>query len=212
LKKYLGCRLTEQIVLNDGTEAAMWMTMSNKSYGLCLFTRSLQYARRFHHVTYALDSREDVLRAADFPGERRLYRDRPAQAAIHRRPLRLRARWQRVEVANAGARLILGAGLEAIVWTEDERKKGQAWGLRRSSRSTPTAPPTGCNRQGLISGRCSLRASCPLSFPLQKLPRCYASITHPPAPSSFQLVRFSSLLFAKRPAKCIFDPKCAGGT
>src|SRR6202047_663638 len=29
-EKYLGCRLTEQIVLNDGTEAAMWMTMSNK--------------------------------------------------------------------------------------------------------------------------------------------------------------------------------------
>ena len=29
---YLGCRLTEQIVLDDGTEAAMWMTMSNKSY------------------------------------------------------------------------------------------------------------------------------------------------------------------------------------
>ena len=26
------CRLIEQIVLNDGTEAAMWMTMSNKSY------------------------------------------------------------------------------------------------------------------------------------------------------------------------------------
>jgi catechol 2,3-dioxygenase-like lactoylglutathione lyase family enzyme len=31
-EKYLGCRLTEQIVLDDGTEAAMWMTMSNKSY------------------------------------------------------------------------------------------------------------------------------------------------------------------------------------
>src|ERR1044071_2538288 len=29
---YLGLRTTEQIVLNDGTEAAMWMTMSNKSY------------------------------------------------------------------------------------------------------------------------------------------------------------------------------------
>ena len=29
---YLGCRLTEQIVLNDGTEAAMWMTVTNKSY------------------------------------------------------------------------------------------------------------------------------------------------------------------------------------
>src|SRR3974390_3161746 len=31
-EKYLGCRLTEQIVLNDGTEAAMWMTVTNKSY------------------------------------------------------------------------------------------------------------------------------------------------------------------------------------
>src|SRR6266853_1398773 len=31
-ENYLGFRLTEQIVLNDGTEAAMWMTMSNKSY------------------------------------------------------------------------------------------------------------------------------------------------------------------------------------
>src|SRR5689334_24055168 len=31
-EQYLGCRLTEQIILNDGTEAAMWMTVSNKSY------------------------------------------------------------------------------------------------------------------------------------------------------------------------------------
>src|SRR5262245_2547775 len=29
---YLGARLTEQIVLNDGTEAGMWMTFTNKSY------------------------------------------------------------------------------------------------------------------------------------------------------------------------------------
>ena len=29
---YLGFRLTEQIVLDDGSEAAMWMTCTNKSY------------------------------------------------------------------------------------------------------------------------------------------------------------------------------------
>src|SRR3712207_5800980 len=29
---YLGFRLTEQIVLDDGTEAGMWLTCSNKSY------------------------------------------------------------------------------------------------------------------------------------------------------------------------------------
>ena len=31
-ENYLGFRLTEQIVLNDGTEAGMWMTATNKSY------------------------------------------------------------------------------------------------------------------------------------------------------------------------------------
>src|SRR5260370_8557717 len=29
---YLGCRLTEQIVMNDGSEAGMWLTVTNKSY------------------------------------------------------------------------------------------------------------------------------------------------------------------------------------
>ncbi|MGY3697778.1 catechol 2,3-dioxygenase [Bradyrhizobium sp. USDA 3240] len=64
-ENYLGCRTTEQIVLNDGTEAAMWMTMSNKSYDFA-YTRD-HYGKmgRFHHVTYALDSREEILRAAD---------------------------------------------------------------------------------------------------------------------------------------------------
>jgi len=36
----------------------------------------------------------------------------------------------RVEVANAGARLILAPDWKPIVWTEEERKKGQAWGLK----------------------------------------------------------------------------------
>ncbi len=36
----------------------------------------------------------------------------------------------RVEVANAGARLILAPDWKPIVWTEAERRKGQAWGLK----------------------------------------------------------------------------------
>ena len=36
----------------------------------------------------------------------------------------------RVEVANAGARLILAPDWKPIVWSEEERKKGQAWGLK----------------------------------------------------------------------------------
>src|SRR5204862_7048902 len=61
---YLGLRTTEQIVLNDGTEAAMWMTMSNKSYDFAYTRDHYGKAGRFHHVTYGLDSREEILRAA----------------------------------------------------------------------------------------------------------------------------------------------------
>jgi catechol 2,3-dioxygenase len=35
-----------------------------------------------------------------------------------------------VEVDNAGARLMLAPDWQPIVWTEIERKKGQAWGLK----------------------------------------------------------------------------------
>jgi len=48
----------------------------------------------------------------------------------------------RVEVANAGARLILAPDWKPIVWTEEERKKGQAWGLKTiESFHTHGTPP-----------------------------------------------------------------------
>ena len=34
----------------------------------------------------------------------------------------------RIEVANAGARLILAPDWKTVTWSETERKKGQAWG------------------------------------------------------------------------------------
>ena len=51
-------------MLDDGTEAAMWMTMSNKSYDFAYSHDHSNTPGRFHHVTYALDSREEILRAA----------------------------------------------------------------------------------------------------------------------------------------------------
>jgi len=48
----------------------------------------------------------------------------------------------RVEVANSGARLILAPDWKPIVWTEEERKKGQAWGLKTiESFHTHGTPP-----------------------------------------------------------------------
>jgi catechol 2,3-dioxygenase len=48
----------------------------------------------------------------------------------------------RVEVACAGARLVLAPDWKPIRWTETERKKGQAWGLKTiESFHTHGTPP-----------------------------------------------------------------------
>src|ERR1700691_235504 len=48
----------------------------------------------------------------------------------------------RVEVVNAGARLILAPDWKPIRWTETERKKGQAWGMKTAeSFHTYGTPP-----------------------------------------------------------------------
>jgi len=61
----LGMRLTEHIIFDDGSEQAIWLSATNKSYDLAISLDHTGVPGRFHHVTYAVDSREDVLRATD---------------------------------------------------------------------------------------------------------------------------------------------------
>ncbi|MFE0755418.1 catechol 2,3-dioxygenase [Inquilinus sp. NPDC058860] len=144
---YLGARLTEQIVLNDGTEAGTWLTFTNKSYDFA-YTRDHTGTRgRFHHVTYALDSREDILRAADIFLENGVFIETgPHKHAVQQTFFLYvyEPGGNRVEVANAGARLVLAPDWTPIVWTEEERRKGQAWGLKTiDSFHTHGTPPVG---------------------------------------------------------------------
>jgi catechol 2,3-dioxygenase len=142
---YLGFRLTEQIVLNDGTEAGMWLTATNKSYDFAYTLDQTGSRGRFHHVTYALDSREDILRAADIFLENGVFIETgPHKHAVQQTFFLYvyEPGGNRVEVANAGARLILAPDWKPIVWTEEERKKGQAWGLKTiESFHTHGTPP-----------------------------------------------------------------------
>jgi catechol 2,3-dioxygenase len=144
-ERYLGGRTTEQIILNDGTEAAMWITFTNKSYDLAYSHDHTNTPGRFHHVTYAVDSREDVLRAADIFLENGVYIETgPHKHAIQQTFFLYvyEPGGNRVEVANAGARLILAPDWQPIVWSEAERAKGQAWGLKTiESFHTHGTPP-----------------------------------------------------------------------
>jgi catechol 2,3-dioxygenase len=130
---YLGLRLTEQIVLDSGIEAGMWMTCSNKTYDFAYAKDLTGTKGRLHHITYALDSREEVLRAADIFVESGVRIEMgPHKHAIQQSFFLyvIEPGGNRVEVLNSGARLILAPDWKPIRWTETERKKGQAWGLK----------------------------------------------------------------------------------
>jgi catechol 2,3-dioxygenase len=129
----LGSRVTEQILLDSGKLGGCWFTINNKSYDIA-YTRDHTAMRgRFHHVTYAVDSREQVLQAADVFLENGVFIETGPHKHAIQQTFFLYV-WEpagnRVEVANAGARLILDPDWTTVTWTEAERKKGQAWGLK----------------------------------------------------------------------------------
>jgi catechol 2,3-dioxygenase len=145
MEQVVGMRTTEMIVLDNGQEAGAWVTTTNKTYDLA-FTADHYGARgRFHHVTYAVDSRDEVLRAADIFLENGVHIETgPHKHAIQQTFFLYvyEPGGNRVEVDNAGARLMLAPDWQPIVWTEAERKKGQAWGLKTiESFHTHGTPP-----------------------------------------------------------------------
>jgi catechol 2,3-dioxygenase len=88
---------------------------------------------RFHHVTYAVNSREEVLIAADICLENGVFIETgPHKHAIQQTFFLYiyEPGGNRFEVANATARLILAPDWPTVRWSEADRKKGQAWGLQ----------------------------------------------------------------------------------
>src|SRR5436305_1203045 len=141
----VGMRTTEMIVLDNGDEAGAWVTTTNKSYDLAFTADHYRARGRFHHVTYAVDSREEVLRAADVFLEHGVHIETgPHKHAIQQTFFLYvyEPGGNRVEIASAGARLILAPDWQPIVWSEAERAKGQAWGLQTiESFHTHGTPP-----------------------------------------------------------------------
>lgn len=145
IPKALGSRITEEIVLDTGEIAASWFTVNNKSYDVA-YTRDATGTRgRFHHVTYAVDQREHILQAADIFLENGVFIETGPHKHAIQQTFFLYV-WEpagnRVEIANSGARLILAPDWQTVRWTEAERKKGQAWGLKTiESFHTHGTPP-----------------------------------------------------------------------
>lgn len=128
----LGSRVTEYIQLDSGRLGGVWFSVNNKTYDLVCTEERGRGHGRLHHVTYATDQREDILRAADIFLENGVH----IETGPHKHAIQgsfFLYVWEpagnRVELANAGARLILAPDWEPVAWTEADRRKGQAWGL-----------------------------------------------------------------------------------
>jgi len=143
----LGSRVTEMIQLDNGRLGGCWFTVNNQTYDLACTEEHGGGQGRFHHITYATDQREDILRAADIFLENGVH----IETGPHKHAIQgtfFLYVWEpagnRVELANAGARLILQPDWEPVVWTEAERTKGQAWGLKTiETFHTHGTPPIG---------------------------------------------------------------------
>ena len=141
----MGSRVTEMIKLDNGRIGGCWFTVNNKGYDMACTEDHSGTAGRFHHITYAADHRDDILRAADIFLENGVF----IETGPHKHAIQgtfflyvYEPAGNRVEVANAGARLILDPDWQPVVWTEAERRKGQAWGLKTiESFHTHGTPP-----------------------------------------------------------------------
>jgi catechol 2,3-dioxygenase len=145
MPEVLGARLTEQIVADDGVPTAVWYHVSDKSYDLVYTADWTGSMGRLHHVAFAADQREDILRAADVFLEAGIHIETGPHKHAVQQTFFLYV-WEpggnRIELANAGARLVLAPDWVPISWTAAERAKGQAWGLKTiESFHTHGTPP-----------------------------------------------------------------------
>ena len=61
----LGYRVYEQVVLDDGTEAGAWMSLTIAAHELIYVADAHGARGRLHHLAFWVDTREECLRAAD---------------------------------------------------------------------------------------------------------------------------------------------------
>jgi len=128
----LGYRLYERIELDDGSEAGAWLSLSIAAHELIYVADAHAAGGRLHHLAFWVDGRDELLRAADFL----LDADVPIEAAPSKHAVAngyflyvFEPGGNRVEVTSGGY-FVYDPEFEPIVWTEAERARGQAWGVR----------------------------------------------------------------------------------
>jgi catechol 2,3-dioxygenase len=128
----LGFRLYERNVRDDGTETGAWMSLTIAGHELIYTVDPSPLSGRLHHAAFWVDTREEVLRAAD------VFLD--AGVEIEAAPSKhaaaqgfflygLEPGGNRVEVTSGGY-FVYDPEFEPVVRPEAELLKGMSWGVQ----------------------------------------------------------------------------------
>ena len=130
-EEVLGYRLHEKVQLDDGSESGAWLSASIAAHEL-IYTVDAHRARgRLHHLAFWVDTREEVLRAADLFLDSGVHIEfAPSKHAIAQGFFLYgyEPAGNRVEVTTGGY-FVFDPDFEPVVWTQEERARGQAWGV-----------------------------------------------------------------------------------
>jgi catechol 2,3 dioxygenase len=152
VQEILGYRLYERIELDDGVEQGAWLSLSIAAHELIYVADAYGARGRLHHLAFWVDTREECLRAAD------LFVDAgvPIEAAPSKHGVAqgfflygFEPGGNRIEVTTGGY-FVYDPDFEPIVWTAEERARGQYWGVKTiesfHSYGTPDVAPEVAHR------------------------------------------------------------------
>jgi catechol 2,3-dioxygenase len=130
-QRQLGYRLYEQVILDDGTEAGAWLSLTIAAHELIYVRDAYGVRGRLHHLAFWVDTREECLRAADVFVDAAV----PIEAAPSKHAIAqgfflygFEPGGNRIEVTTGGY-FVYDPDYEPVVWSEAERARGQAWGV-----------------------------------------------------------------------------------
>lgn len=157
-QELLGLGLREQVILDRGRdEIGSWLSPCAVHHQLAYVKDISGAAGRLHHVSFWVDNREDVLRAADILTENGVFIEAGPSKHNNSQGFYLYSYepgGNRVEI-YAGSYLVFAPDWEPVTWDEAERGTGVYWGapLPESflTYATPDLPAyrTGAGREGL---------------------------------------------------------------
>jgi catechol 2,3 dioxygenase len=131
----LGYRLYERIELDDGTESGAWMSVTTAAHELIYTADAYGASGRLHHVAYWVDTREEVLRAADIFLDHDVYIEAaPSKHGVAQGFFLYgyEPGGNRIEVTSGGY-MVYDPEQPVVTWTEAERALGQAWRVKTIS-------------------------------------------------------------------------------